>query len=110
MTDRHVFENLSDTTVALMRDCLRGLGYESGLEDVFWLPVPQRFLTDTQKKHADECGPYALAIVLGGSTLSLEFLVRAGKALHCSCVESASPALRTFALNQLSSLLTQIKN
>ena len=108
MISRYMCEEIAPAATRLLQQHLQQLDCGSGLEDVFWLPVPESLLSPLQREHAPRCGPYALALIIEETSLSLEFLVRASKALHCNCTAPASPDLRAYALNALDAMLKTV--
>jgi hypothetical protein len=70
----------------------------SGMEEIFWLEIPEGLLSPIQEEHKT-CGPHYLAIETGQDFVKFEFLVRCRKRLRCDCVQYATPAQETFLLN-----------
>lgn len=108
MLSRYICEELEPATTQKIQQHLQQLDCGSGLEDVFWLPVPNTLLTPLQSEHIATCGPYVLALIIEETSLSLEFLVRASRALHCNCTAPASVELKNYALTQLDAMLKAV--
>ena len=81
----------------------------AGMEDLYWLPVPNDLLTPIQKQHAGECGPYVLALEILDEALRLELLVRARNRLRCDCVAYAERKLVNHMIGYLHDLLEGLK-
>ena len=78
------------------------------VEGMFWLPVPDDLLGETQHGH-EECGPFYFGIELGENRISFELLIRSESNLHCSCISYASRAQRDFLLKFVDKMLTEEK-
>ena len=74
---------------------------------LFWLDLPDGLLTDRQREHREECGPYAMAVELTNRAVSFELLVRNRTNLHCNCIAYASPAQRAFLLDFIDRMLEE---
>jgi hypothetical protein len=88
---------------------LDGMELSAGMEDLYWLPVPDELLTPLQREHKRECGPYILALEILDSALRLELLVRARNKLRCDCVAYAEPQLVAHMIAYLHGLLDELK-
>lgn len=91
-----------------LRAELHNLGYGAGMEDLFWLPLPQDALSPLQQEHAATCGPYALAVEVHNNSVSMELLVRARNSLCCDCIHPATPELASRMQATLESLLNSV--
>lgn len=98
-------EQLQKITAALS-----GKGWAGSLDGIFYLPVPETLLTETQRKHAGECGPhiFVLEAVEAEGTLKLELLVRAQNKLRCECVMYATPAQREYIISFLDDFIRHL--
>lgn len=108
MLTSYLCEELDLETTSRLKQQLTQLGCASTLQDVFWLPVPNRFLTPLQQEHSESCGPYSLPLEILSTSLCLELLVRASGALHCHCIAPASTELRAYALKELDDILQSV--
>ena len=88
---------------------LDSMELSAGVEDLYWLPVPQNLLTPIQKKHEQGCGPHVLALEILDEALRLELLVRARNKLRCDCVAYAEQNLVNHMTNYLHGLLDELK-
>ncbi|MEG2173473.1 MAG: hypothetical protein RRY29_09475 [Desulfovibrionaceae bacterium] len=84
---------------------LHTLGYDAGMDGLYWLPVPPEDLSPLQREHLATCGPYALAVEVEKDRLSMEFLVRARNTLCCDCIHPASPQVAAHMQASLEALL-----
>jgi hypothetical protein len=97
-------EHLQKITAALTEK-----GFAGSLDGIFYLPLPEELLTETQREHAAECGPHICVLeVLEEGALKLELLVRAQNKLRCECVLYATPAQREHIISSLDDLVRQL--
>lgn len=76
----------------------------SGMEEIFWLEIPERLLSPVQEEHKT-CGPHYLAIETGQDFIKFEFLVRCRKRLRCDCVQYATPRQETYLMDFAQTLI-----
>jgi len=79
--------------------------YKTPLEGLFWLPLPRNLWAETQKEHAQECGPYYMALELGQDWLKLELLVRSQQKLRCHCIVYADSRQREAMIDSVDELI-----
>ena len=84
------------------------MNLKSGLEGIFWLPIPDDMLNQKQKEHKLQCGPYNMALEIGDEAVYLELLVRGLGRLRCECLGPPSPALREYMIDYLDSVLRDL--
>ena len=101
----YVAEDLPADGCRRLADHLRQQGLASGLEGLFWLPVPEQLWTPLQRAHAASCGPYVVALEVAPTSLRLELLVRAQGRLHCQCIGPAAAPVRNALLDLLEALI-----
>ncbi len=96
----YAVDDLSAGETARLAQALHAMEFASGMESLFWLPVPEAMLSPVQREHATDCGPYVLA---------LELVVRARGRLRCDCVHYAGPELRAHMIAYLEQLLADLQ-
>jgi hypothetical protein len=79
----------------------------SGMEQIFWLEIPNRLLSTIQEEHK-ACGPHYLAIETGPDFVKFEFLVRCRKRLRCDCVQYATPDQEAYLLTFARTLIQDL--
>ncbi len=85
---------------------LAEMGLSGSLDGIYYLPLPLDLLTDEQRQHHAECGPYIFVLEVAGETsLKLELLVRAQGKLRCSCVAYATAGQRAHIMDYMDDLL-----
>lgn len=88
---------------------LTGMGLAGSLDGIYYLPLPLDLLTDEQRQHHGECGPYIFVLEIPDETsLKLELLVRAQGKLRCSCVMYATPEQRAYIMDYLDEFLREL--
>lgn len=105
----YAVDDLSAGETARLSQALHAMEFASGMESLFWLPVPEAMLSPVQREHATDCGPYVLALELEEHSLRLELLVRARGRLRCDCVHYAGPELRAHMIAYLEQLLADLQ-
>ncbi len=104
----YVIDSLEMDATKALAELLDSMDLQSSLGGIYWLPVPADFLTEIQKEHVQDCGPYVMALELDTSCVHLEFLVRAKNALHCTCVAYADTALQQHMMEYVNSLFAKL--
>jgi hypothetical protein len=79
----------------------------SGMEDLFWLEIPEGMLSTIQSEH-QTCGPHYFAIETGKNFVKFEFLVRCRLRLRCDCVQYATPGQEAYLLNFAHTLIQEL--
>ncbi len=103
----YTIDSLTPEQSTKITELLEAMELGSGIEGVFWLPIPEHLHSPLQKEHLSSCGPYVMAIDVEKSFVQLEFLVRARNALRCDCVCYASPELEQYMMRYVDGLFTQ---
>lgn len=101
-------DQLQGEDIAAISGRLREMDLQSGLEGIYWLPVPPRMLTPAQTEHAEHCGPYCLALEVMEDSVHLELLVRGMGRISCACLSFASEELRNHMIVYLEEMLTEL--
>lgn len=104
----YTIDQLGHDDTAVLHSRFVDMNMQSGLEGVFWLPVPSSLLTPLQKEHEAQCGPYCLALEIDDDAIHLELLVRGLGRLRCECLGPPSPVLREHMIGYLDSILTDL--
>lgn len=104
----YTIDQLEEADIAAINARLLNLELQAGLEGVYWLPVPGEMLTEDQKKHLEQCGPYCLALEVETNSVHLELLVRGMGRITCGCLCFASEALRNHMIRYLEDMLKDL--
>lgn len=101
-------DELTTDDVETLRRRLDEMELGSGMEGLYWLPVPPTLLTPVQEEHDDECGPFSMALELVEGALRMELLVRARNRLRCECIGYASPTLERHMIDYVDDMLRDL--
>lgn len=74
---------------------------------LYWIQLPDDLLSETQRDHNEDHGPFHLGVELTNSAVKFEFLVRSQVNLHCACIAHATPAQRQFVLDFIDKMVTE---
>lgn len=105
----YYIEDIADQDIDSFEKKMLALQMNGSIEGIFYLPLPEKLLTQEQQAHQNECGPYYLSLEvlrdLAGNVLKMELLVRAHSKIRCSCVAYCTPAQRNHMIDYLDELL-----
>lgn len=101
----YTIDQLSHDDTAVIHSRFVDMNLKSGLEGIFWLPIPDNLLNQKQNEHKTQCGPYCMALEIDDEAVHLELLVRGLGRLRCECLGPASPVLREHMIGYLDSIL-----
>ena len=105
---RYVIDELDDSEMGRLARGLRDMGLAGSIEGLYWLPVPEALLNDTQRAHTQTCGPYCVAVETTPDGVSMELLVRARNRLRCDCVAMADARVATGLMETLNALVERL--
>jgi len=80
----YLIDEISDAGMEKIAGFLKENATSSGLNEIFWIRIPEGLLSKTQQQHTD-CGPHVFAAELGPDWIKLEFFVRSSKNMKCTC-------------------------
>jgi len=80
----------------------------AAVKGMFWLPLPDDLLGESQIGHND-CGPFYFGVELGKDRVSFELLIRSEANLHCSCISYADRGQRDFVFSFVDRLISAEK-
>lgn len=105
----YLIEDFYPEQIVLVRQRLQENGLSGSLDGIYYLPVPLELLTDEQRTHQGECGPYIFVLEVPDETsLKLELLVRAQGKIRCSCVMYATSEQRAYIMDFLDAFLREM--
>lgn len=79
----------------------------SPLGGIYWLELDKDILSPVQKQHT-QCSPHVFALMLEGTYLSCELLVRIEKNIKCECMAYATKTQRNWLINQTDAILEKL--
>lgn len=80
----------------------------SGLDKVFWVRMPEKYLTETQSGHVN-CQPYFFAVELGAGMIKGEFYIRTLKDLNCTCNSCADTPQTQFIIDFMDEMINELQ-
>ncbi|QTA78376.1 Uncharacterized protein dnl_05980 [Desulfonema limicola] len=80
---------------------------DSGVENLYWIPVDTAILTPIQAEHKD-CHPLYFAIELEEDRLSCELLVRTRHHMRCDCMAYAVREQRNWLIDCLDAIFEKL--
>jgi len=104
----YYLHDLEPGDIRRLKRHLKDNGHSSPLEDMYWFEMPQELLSQVQREHAEECGPYVFPLETGDTWIMLELLVRPRNALHCSCIHYATDEQRAHIIQRLDAILREL--
>ncbi|RJR33781.1 MAG: hypothetical protein C4576_27775 [Desulfobacteraceae bacterium] len=100
----YLIDEIPSSDMESIREEMDRTAVRSGLEKLYWIEVPEEFLTEEQLLHK-ECGPHVFAVELGLNWVRCEFFVRALNNMKCSCNAYATARQTHFAVEKTDRLL-----
>ena len=101
-------DDITEEDTAKLAATLTEMELTSGMDGLFWLPVPAEMLSPVQQEHVESCGPHVMGLEIEENFVRLELLVRARGRMRCECVHYASPELRDRMIVWLENLLAEL--
>jgi hypothetical protein len=87
---------------------LRSKGEISGIENIYWIRVPDGYLNLIQTDHMD-CQPFFFAIELGRGIIKAEFFIRTLKGMGCSCNSCLDPEQTAFIIGFMDEMIGKLE-
>ncbi|GAB1409602.1 hypothetical protein MASR1M90_07560 [Desulfovibrionales bacterium] len=103
-----VFDEISPDDMKKLETWLIEQDLQSPIEHLYHFTLPTRLLTPTQQEHADQCGPFHMAVETGRDWVRLELLVVPKAVLRCACIAYATPEQRAHMENYLENLFRDL--
>lgn len=104
----YTIDELEPEAVGRIAKALDSRGMNASMDGMYWLELPTALLSDLQREHAPQCGPFCLGIEVLEDGVQMELLVRARQILRCDCVAYATPEQRAYAMDELDRTLREL--
>ncbi len=104
---QYVIDELGKDAIERIRNYLEGHCEASGLNNIFWLQMPDDILSPEQYAHK-ACQPHCAGIEIGDKFVSFEMLIRSRNSLKCNCISYATPQQRQFILSFADRLIEDV--
>jgi hypothetical protein len=103
----YLIDEIHSSDIEKIKGFLDENAVPSGLDQLFWVKIPQDVLSEIQFQHKD-CQPHAFAVELGDDWIKLEFLIRSMKNMRCTCPGYSTEQQQTFIINFALGMLEQL--
>jgi len=103
----YLIDEIGGQDVERLREFLKEHAIRSSLDQIFWVPVPDDLLSETQYLHV-QCRPHVFAVELGPDWIKLEFFVRTLKSMRCECPAYCTPVQRDYILRFADGIIEQL--
>ena len=103
----YIIDEISPSDMEKIKGFLRGDFIKSGMDKVFWVPLPDHLLTGAQAEHAD-CLPLVFAVELGSDWIKFEFFLRTLKRMRCTCPGYCTEAQKDYVMKLADDLLDKL--
>jgi hypothetical protein len=87
---------------------LEAKGLHGAMQGIYWLALPESLLSEEQRAHKEECGPFVASLETGDAWIKLELLIRGRGKLRCSCIKYAGAAQRNWLIAQVDAMLREL--
>jgi hypothetical protein len=94
---QYQLDEIARKDIPRVREYLHEHAVAAGLEDIWWVDLPEDLLSPEQFEHRD-CRPFRFAVELGDNFVRFEFLIRSLQTMRCSCIGYATRVQRDFIL------------
>jgi hypothetical protein len=105
---QYVIDQLRPDDYRRLQEYLDAEFGDSGVADLYWIPVAPELLSEEQARHA-ECQPLCFAAELMEDRLSCELLVRTRNRMRCSCIAYATTAQRNWFIDAMDAILERLE-
>ena len=100
-------DEISAPDMEKTREELERISTRSGVENLYWIALPDDLLGETQLSH-QECRPHVFALELGPDWIRLELFVRNLRRMSCPCDACFTPSQVLFAMNFADRMLERL--
>ena len=104
----YLIDELNSTDMHHLLANLDSREMKASVENMYWLELPENLLTEEQREHCDQCGPFICSLETGPNWLKAELLVRGRGKLRCSCIAYATPEQRDWILERIDAMLGEL--
>jgi len=103
----YLVDEISAADLQRIRRFLREKATCSGLDTLFWVPVPESLLTPLQQEHLS-CKPYRFAIETEEKYLKAELYVRTLHDMRCPCQGYCTAEQARFIIEWVNAMLQDL--
>jgi hypothetical protein len=103
----YLIDEITPKDMELISGFLRENAVASGLDNVFWVNLPEDGLNKTQKDHAD-CRPYCFALEIGKGLIKAELFIRTLRGFNCACSGFCDEMQRRYIMEFMDGMMKKI--
>ncbi len=81
---------------------------DSGSPGLYWFPVDESMLTETQAAH-ETCKPLCFSLELEETKLSCELLIRTLNRIRCDCIAYATEEQRNWFIGKIDAMFQELE-
>ncbi len=93
----YLIDEITSPDMGRIVDFLSRHTLRSGMEDVFWVQIPNDLLSEQQYTHRT-CRPHVFAIEVGDDWIKLECFIRSLQGMRCTCADYATRQQQDFII------------
>ena len=94
----YLIDEISSGDIKRIAAYLEENAVRSGLENLFWVEMPEGMLDDIQRRHPDRA-PFVFAVELGPTWVKLEFFLRNLQDIRCPSAGYCTAEQRGFIID-----------
>ena len=103
----YLIDEIPHTDIRKLTAHLKETAMRSGMEALFWVPLPEDILSERQYDH-EACRPHVFAVEIGKDWVKMEFFVRNLTNMRCTCSGYATPQQRDFIIRFAHTLIQDL--
>lgn len=104
----YLIDEITSRDMELISGFLRENAAPSGLDNVYWVNIPDSCLNETQQDHAG-CKPYCFAMELGKGLIKAELFVRTLRGFNCACSEFSNETQKHYVIQFVDEMLRTLE-
>lgn len=105
---QYVIDELRPGEAGRLKDYFETAFGPPEMDTLFWIPVPESRLSETQRDHKD-CRPFYFAVEIDDNRIACELLVRTRSAIRCSCIAYATAGQREWLIDTIDEIFETLE-
>jgi len=102
-----VIDELRPGEADRLKDYFQGAFGPPEMGNLFWIPVPEDLLSETQLAHK-ACRPFYFVVELDDDRLTCELLVRTRAVIRCDCIRYAGAGQREWLISTIDTVFDKL--
>ena len=104
---QYVIDELRPGEADQLKDCLQDDFGPPEMGNLFWIPVPEELLSETQQAH-ETCRPFYFVIEIDDNRVACELLVRTRAVIRCDCIRYATAGQREWLISTMDTVFDKL--